>query len=200
MPRAGLDRAAVVAAAAALADAEGIEAVTFARLAEQFGVRPPSLYNHVAGMDGLRRELTLLGLREMTAALTRAVLGKAGDDAVMALADAYRAYARRRPGVYAAALVRAPTPGDVEEDAAATEIVGIIVAALAAYGLTGDDAIHAVRGLRSLLHGFVALEIGGGFGIPLDLEESYHRLVRTFIAGLRTPPAGVRESLGGGGL
>lgn len=197
MPRAGLDRAAVVAAAAALADAEGIEAVSFARLAEQFGVRPPSLYNHVTGMDGLHRELTLLGLREMTAALTRAVLGKAGDDAVMALADAYRAYARRRPGVYAAALVRAPTLGDTEEDAAATELVGIVVAALAAYGLTGDDAIHAVRGLRSLLHGFVSLEIGGGFGIPLDLEESYHRLVRTFIAGLRTPPG---KSPSGGGL
>jgi AcrR family transcriptional regulator len=195
-----LDRAAVVAAAATLADAEGIEAVTFARLAEHFGVRPPSLYNHVAGMDGLHRELVLLGLREMTAALTRAVVGKAGDDAVFALADAYRAYARRRPGVYAAALVRAPVPGDAEEGAAATELVGIVVAALAAYGLTGDDAIHAVRGLRSLLHGFVALEIGGGFGIPLNLDESYHRLVRTFIAGLRQPSAGTSDPAGGGRL
>jgi AcrR family transcriptional regulator len=184
MPRAGIDRTAVVAAAAAIADAEGVDAVTLARLAAQFGVRPPSLYNHVAGMDGLRRELALLGLREIIADLGRAAIGRAGADAVLALAEAYRAFARRRPGIYAAALVRAAPAGDAELDAASADLLAIIVATLSAYDLRGDDAIHAVRGLRSLLHGFVTLETGGGFGIPLDLDESFHRLVATYVAGL----------------
>lgn len=184
MPRAGIDRATVVAAAAEIADADGLEAATFARLAARFGMRPPSLYNHVAGSEGLRRELALLGLRELIADMTRATIGRAGGAAVLALAEAYRAFARRRPGLYAAALLHPPQVGDTEMEALSATMLDIVVAVLGAYDLRGDDAIHAVRGLRSLLHGFVTLETGGGFGIPLDLDESFRRLVATYVAGL----------------
>jgi AcrR family transcriptional regulator len=182
--RAGLDRAAVVTAAARLADAEGLEAVTLARLAALLGVKPPSLYNHVAGQEGLRRELALAGMRELSRRLGRAALGKAGDAALLALAHAYREFARAHPGLYAASL-RAPDPADAELDAASTELVGIVLAVLAGYDLGGDDALHAVRVLRSVLHGFVSLETLGGFGLPLDLDESFRRLLDGFIAGLR---------------
>lgn len=182
--RAGLDRAAVLRAAATLADAEGFEAVTLARLAAELGVRPPSLYNHVEGLEGLRRELALLGLRELSQRLGRAAVGKAGDDALTALADSYRRFAHERPGLYPATL-RAPDPHDAELNALAEELLAIILAVLAGYELHGAEALHATRGLRSLLHGFVALEAGGGFGLPLDLDESYRRLVATFTSGLR---------------
>ena len=47
MPRrAGLDKAMVVQAAADLANAEGVDALSLGRLAERLGVRTPSLYNH----------------------------------------------------------------------------------------------------------------------------------------------------------
>lgn len=46
--------------------------------------------------------------------------------------------------------------------------------------------IHAVRGLRSIVHGFATLEAGGGFGMPLDRDESFLRLLRAYLAGLRT--------------
>lgn len=182
--RAGLDRAAVVRAAAALADAEGYEAVTLARLAAELSVRPPSLYNHIDGLDGLRRELALCGLTELHQCLSRATVGKAGDAALTALADAYRRFAHERPGLYPATL-RAPDAGDAELNEVAEEVLAVILAVLAGYGLYGADALHATRGLRSLLHGFVALEAGGGFGLPLDLDESYRRLVAGYIAGLR---------------
>ena len=182
--RVGLDRAAVVAAAARLADADGLESVTLARLAAELGVRPPSLYSHVAGQEGLRRELALLGIRELGRRMGRAAMGKAGDDALRALAVAYWDFAREHPGLYAAS-VRAPDPADAELTAASTEVVGVARAVLAGYGLGGDDALHAVRALRSVLHGFVALEALGGFGLPLDLDESFRRLLDGFIAGLR---------------
>ena len=51
-PRAGLDKAVVVEAAAELINAEGIEELTLSRLAERLGVRTPSLYNHVMGCPG----------------------------------------------------------------------------------------------------------------------------------------------------
>ncbi len=137
--RAGLDHATVVQAAAALADQQGLEAVSLATLAAQLGVRSPTLYHYVDGLAGLRRELALLGTQELTHRLGRAVMGKAGDE----------------------------------------------VRTLTAYHLTGTEAVHVVRMLRSVVHGFVTLEGSGGFGLSVDLDESFRRLLQVFILGLR---------------
>ncbi len=182
-PRRRLDHAAVVEGAAAVADQIGFEKLTLASVAEHLGVRIPSLYNHVAGLEGLKRDLALLSVQELTLRLSRAAIGKAADDAVFAIADAYRAFAKARPGLYAAHL-RAPAPDQRGLQDASHQLIGIVQATLAAYGLCDDDAMHAVRGLRSVVHGFVSLELAGGFGLPLDLDESYHRLVAAFARGL----------------
>jgi AcrR family transcriptional regulator len=187
MPRAGLSTAAVVAAAAEIADAEGLDRLTLARVAAAAGVRTPSLYNHIGSLDDVRRRVALLALRDLADALRDAAVGRAGDDALAAMADAYRAYACRHPGRYAATQ-RAPAEGDEEMRAAAAGAVDVVLAILRGYGLEGDDAIHAARAVRSALHGFVALETGGGFGIPVDLDESYARMVRALARGLRDAP------------
>ena len=98
MPRAGLDADAVVGAAAALADAEGLEGLTLARLASGLGVRAPSLYAHVGGLDDLKRRLGARGARDLAAALGSAAAGRAGRDALAAGAAASRDYARAHPG------------------------------------------------------------------------------------------------------
>jgi AcrR family transcriptional regulator len=184
MPRAGLDADAVVAAAAALADADGLERLTLARLAARLGVRSPSLYAHVAGLGDLRARLAVRGARELAAALQVAAAGRARLEALQAVATAYRSYALAHPGTYAAMQV--PSDGD-QLRAAAGAVVDLILAVLAGYGLAGEDAIHAVRAVRSALHGFVSLERQSGFQIPIDLDESYERLVRILDAGLAEP-------------
>ena len=176
----------MVRAAAALADEEGLEGVTLAVLASRLGIRTPSLYNHVAGLEGLRRELALFGTRELGGRLERAAVGKATNEAVVALGEAYRGFVEERPGLYAA-TVRAPRPPEPEDPKlreAQEETTGTVLAVLRSYGLTGDDAVHAARGLRSLVHGFTTLESAGGFGLPLDLDESFRRLLQTFVRGL----------------
>jgi AcrR family transcriptional regulator len=183
MPRAGLDPEAVVAAAEALADAEGLEALTLARLAKELGVRPPSLYVHVGGLDDLRRRLASRAARRLATALNEATAGRARGDALAAMAAAYRAYAREHPGSYAA-LQRLPDPSDEEAVAAATEAVDAVRATLRGYGLEGDEAIHAARIVRAALHGFASLEATGGFGIPLDVEETFARLPAVLDRGL----------------
>lgn len=187
-PKAGLDRTAVVQAAVDLADTAGIEQFTLADLAARLGVRTPSLYNHVAGLPGLRRDLAVLGTRELSARMSRAAIGKSGDAATLAIAQAYRAFVTAHPGLYAATvrsslLTDQPDP---ELQAAQHESVEIVLAVLAGYGLSGEAAIHAARGLRSLVHGFATLEAADGFGIPLDLDSSFQQLVENYIAGLRT--------------
>jgi AcrR family transcriptional regulator len=187
--RAGLDQAGVVRAAAALADSVGLEAVTVARLAAQLGVRAPTLYHYVDGLPGLHRELALLGDRGLAEAMGRAVQGRAGEDALAALALAYRAFIKEHPGLYAA-TVRAAAPEDAPLRAAQTEVVEIVLRALAAYHLAEADALHTVRILRSLVHGFASLEVSGGFGLPLEVDESFRRLLQMFLRALRSPEAG----------
>jgi AcrR family transcriptional regulator len=182
MPRAGLDAEAVVAAAASLADAEGLDQLTLAALAAALGIRTPSLYAHVGGLGDLRARLAVRGAQEMALALQAAAAGRAGADALRAVAEAYRAYAHAHPGTYAASQVAS----DLQDDrAAAAAAVGVFLAVLDGYGIAGDASIHAVRAVRSALHGFVALEREGGFGIPLSLDESFARLVEMLDAGLR---------------
>jgi AcrR family transcriptional regulator len=180
MPRAGLDADAVVSAAAELADAEGLDAVTLARLAADLGVRSPSLYAHVDGLGDLRRRLAAQGARELAAALQAAAAGRARGDALAAIAAVYRAYAREHPGVYAA-LQRV---ANVEGSPAAAQLVDTLVAVLRGYGLEDDEAIHAARIVRAALHGFAALENGDGFGIDLDLDDTFSRLVTVLDQGL----------------
>jgi AcrR family transcriptional regulator len=176
----------VVQAAAALADEAGLDAVTLAELAARLGVRTPSLYNHVAGLPGLRRDLALYGTQALGACLGRAVMGKSGDAALLALADAYRAFIAAHPGLYDATIrpVRPADPPDPELEEAARATVDVALAVLASYGLSGEAALHAVRGVRSVVHGFATLEAAGGFGLPLDIDESFHRLVRMLITAL----------------
>ncbi|MDQ2885683.1 MAG: WHG domain-containing protein [Chloroflexota bacterium] len=181
--RAGLDLKRVVQAAADLADSVGLYEVTLATLATQLGVRTPTLYHYVAGLPGLRRELALLACREMARLMGRAIMGKSGDEAVLVLADVYRTFVHEHPGLYSA-TVQAADPNDTELVAAQTEVVEITMRTLSAYAMTYEESVHVVRMLRSLIHGFATLESGGGFGIPVDQDETFQRLLRIFLQGL----------------
>lgn len=176
MPRAGLSRAVVSEAAAMLADEVGWDRLTLAALADRLGVRLPSLYKHVDGLDGLRRDVAVLALRELAERMAAAALGRAGGEALRGVAAAYRDYALTHPGRYPATL-RAPAPEDSEHAAAAEAVLTVVRAVLSGYRLSGPDAIDAIRALRAGLHGFVSLEVGGGFGLPQDVGRSFDRLV-----------------------
>jgi AcrR family transcriptional regulator len=180
----GIDRGQVVAVAAELADAHGLEKLTLAQVAARLGVRLPSLYNHVDGLPGLQRELALLAGRQILKRISRAAIGKASDAAVIAVGQAYRRYVLEHPGRYAA-IVRAPAPDDAELQQVGQAIIDVVLSVLEPYGLDEEAAIHAVRGLRSIAHGFATLELVGGFGMALDRDESFLRLLRAYTAGLR---------------
>src|SRR5438552_6992149 len=79
--RVGLDQSTVVEAAAKLVDEEGIEQLTLGHLAERLGVRTPSLYNHVAGLSGLKHDLALYSLRDLLDRILHATVGKSRAEA-----------------------------------------------------------------------------------------------------------------------
>jgi AcrR family transcriptional regulator len=185
MPRAGLTPAKVVAEAAAIADADGLEALTLAALADRTGVRVPSLYKHVRGLPEIRRRLALDGLADLGRHLAEAAAGADTPAAgLRALATAYRRFARSSPGRYAAAQ-RAPEPGDEEWTATGARVASVLLDLLASYGVPEAERVHAARGVRAALHGFADLERAGGFGLPEDVDESFRRLVDLLDQGLR---------------
>ncbi len=182
--RGQLDRAAILERAARLADRDGLGTLTLAALAGELGIRPPSLYNHVASLEELRQALAIRALGELDTALGRAALGKAGAEAVAALGEAYRTYARAHPGLYAAiiAIGLSRTP---EFDAAGTVLMDTVGAVLRGFGLGAEEVLHAMRALYSLLHGFVSLEAAGGFGLPVEPAASFRWLLAHFSRGLQ---------------
>lgn len=60
-----------------------------------------------------------------------------------------------------------------------------VLAVLRGYGLQGEEALHATRYVRSVLHGYVALSRSGGFAMPLDPDTSTKRLFEALDAGVR---------------
>jgi AcrR family transcriptional regulator len=185
--RTRLDQAAVVEAAANLVNEEGIAALTLNRLAGRLGIRPPSLYNHIDNLADLYRKLAQVNARALGEQLGNAAIGKSGAEAIVCIAQAYRDYIKQNPGVYLASLraSRNQEPPDLELLEAEDRVVRVVLKVMDSFGLDGEDALHAVRGLRSLVHGFATLEIAGGFGLSLDCDESFRCLVEIYTSGLQ---------------
>jgi AcrR family transcriptional regulator len=186
--RPGLDRDIVVRAAAELYDASGGAGVRLKDVADRLGVKTPSLYNHIRGQDELLRDIALYGVKQLEMCISRAAIGKSGDDAVLATARAYREFAHQHPGIYQLTQ-RAPAPDDDVLQAASAEILEVLHLVLLEYGLSDAEEVHAIRALRSLVHGFVSLEICNGFGLPVSIDESFEVLLEMYIHGLRHAPA-----------
>ena len=177
-----LDRATVVATAADLIDGQGVDALTVTAVAQELGVTQPALYRHLDGLDDLWRELGLAGRERLAAALTDAAVGRSGSDAVQAVADAWREFAHRHPGLYAA-TDRHPVAGDPELEEAVERVVSVLAMTLRGFDLDDDAVVHGARTLRSALHGFVSFELGDGHPNPHDPDETFERMIALLCRG-----------------
>lgn len=169
----------IISVAGALADQHGLEHLTMASIARELGISVPGLYKHVSSLAEVRRAIAFHGISGLTGGITAETIGRSGRDAVISAAGAYRAYARRHPGCYAASIVAPPA-----DDPAYTEIsdqaVRTILAIFSAWSLDEATGIDAVRAFRTILHGFVSLEAAGGFGLPQSIDATFGRLIDGF--------------------
>ena len=187
MPRAGLSAERVVERAAQIVDEHGLEELSLSRLAADLGVAPPSLYKHVSGMSDLVRGVSVRAVDELADSLAASVMGLAGPDALRALADAYRGFAHAHPGLYPMTQVPAEaSDGSLSplRSSAAQRTVAIVTAALGGYRIPDDRIIDAVRMTRASLHGFVDIEVHGGFAMNASIDVSFATLVDSLDAAL----------------
>jgi len=185
VPRAGLTGDDVVASAAGLADEIGYSRVTMGLLADRLGIRPPSLYKHVGGLADLRHRLATLAMTELGEVIRDAVAGRAGRDALAAALTAFRAYVSAHPGRYLATIGAEFAGPDDPLLAASTRVINSIAAVLRGYGIGEDEMNHAIRTVRSAMHGFAMLEASRGFQWDADPEESFAWMIGFIDRGLR---------------
>ncbi|MCM3299385.1 TetR/AcrR family transcriptional regulator [Streptomyces pseudogriseolus] len=188
-PRVGLTAERLTAAAAELADEVGFDQVTVSELARRFDVKVASLYSHVKNSHDLKTRIALLALEELADRAADALAGRAGKDALVALANVYRDYAREHPGRYAAAQYRLDP--ETAMAGAGVRHSRMTRALLRGYDLDEPDQTHAVRLLGSVFHGYVSIEMGGGFDHSApDTQETWSRVLDALDVLLRTwPPA-----------
>jgi AcrR family transcriptional regulator len=186
VPRTGLTGAEIVAAAAVLADENGFAGVTMGLLAERLGIRPPSLYKHVASLADLQHRVATLAMIEVGEQIRDAVQGKAERDALAALLTALRGYVTDHPGRYMATVGATEDGLDDPLVLAAARVIDSIAAVLRGYGLGDAEMTHAIRFIRSAMHGFAMLEISGGFQWDTDPDESFAWMIGFIDRGLRT--------------
>ncbi|MGW0802429.1 TetR/AcrR family transcriptional regulator [Nonomuraea sp. NPDC002799] len=188
MARAGLTVARLTQAGAELADEIGFDQVTVSELARRFDVKVASLYSHLKNSQDLRTRIALLALEELADRVGAALAGRAGKDALTAFANVYRDYAREHPGRYAATQLR------LDAETAAASAGGrhaqMTRAILRGYDLAEPEQTHAVRLLGSVFHGYVSLELGGGFSHSApDTQETWTRVLDALDTLLRHWPA-----------
>jgi AcrR family transcriptional regulator len=193
MARAGVTVERLAEAAAELADEVGLENVTVSELARRFGVKDASLYSHIKNAHELRVQVAVLALAELADRVAAALAGRAGKDALVAFANAYRDYAKEHPGRYAATQIELDL--ETARASAARRHSEMTRAILRGYALAEPDQTDAVRMLGSAFHGFVNLEQAGGFRHhPRGTDKSWSRILDTLDVALRNWPAQAADS------
>ncbi|OBG95803.1 TetR family transcriptional regulator [Mycobacterium sp. E136] len=178
-----LSRESIVNAALTFLDREGWDALTINALATQLGTKGPSLYNHVNSLEDLRRTVRMRVVGDIIGMLTNVAEGRTRDDAVTAMASAYRSYAHHHPGRYSA-FTRMPLGGDDPEFTEATRAAAApVIAVLASYGLEGENAFYAALEFWSAMHGFVLLEMTGAME-GIDADAVYSDMVMRLASGM----------------
>jgi len=184
LPRAGLDKRSVVAAAAELANEIGYDNISLKTLAERLGVRSPSLYNHISGLDELKHELMLYGWHCIGSEIIKAVSGLTGYDAIREMCRAFYRFALNNKGVFNAMLWYNQYTD--ENTLEATKLLFSMM-----YGLFTQiniprwKAEHIIRTFRSFLEGFSLLVNNDSFGHSASIDESFEISLDILIAGMK---------------
>ena len=179
-----LDRESVLEVAWDLANREGIENVSIKRIADELEIRSPSLYNHIKDLSDVMSEVAARTANLFADSLEKIMADaepvKNSKEGLRKFILGYKNFAHRHKGVYHL-LVSAPSENEKPRLASERILKGCLTAL--SLKVLNSEAIHQIRILRSVLHGFVSLERGNGFGLPESVDESFQILTKGLVEG-----------------
>ncbi|MDY3792073.1 MAG: WHG domain-containing protein [Oscillospiraceae bacterium] len=180
----GLDKNSVIERAATLANEKGLENVTIKELADSLEIRSPSLYNHISGLEELRKEIMLYGWKQAEKRILQAAAGTEGYDAIRAMCREFYVYASENKGIFSAMLWYNKYADEASSEATSglfSRLYGI----MEDMGISRERTEHLIRTLRGFLEGFALLVNNGAFGHPADIDESFEVSLDVLIEGIR---------------
>ncbi len=165
VPVAKAGRAAeIVGAARKILEAEGADALTMRRVADELGIQAPSLYKHFASKKAIEVALVIDGIAKLGEATHSALRGPGPSSPLTRLLVAYRALCLVNAAVYRLAtqssFARDLLPAGLEEWAGNPFFV-----------VTGDPEL--AQALWSFTHGMVVLELDGRYPAGSNLEATW---------------------------
>lgn len=181
-----LGRKDVIAAGIASIVEEGPDALNVNRVAQRLGIRTPSLYNHVAGADDLRRAVVV----EVMERAAQEIVIDSSDPAdpmvvIRSLANGLRAFAKANANLYLF-LMAAPLSWDADPYTPLWNRTQLaFVNAVRCFELPPEETLHAARYATSAIQGYIRLELRGSFSQQGMTDESFAWLLERLGASLR---------------
>ena len=183
--RKGLNKNIILEAAEILLTEKGYDNLSLRDIAASLGVKPASLYNHIKGYDEIRMHIAIKASQKAGDILKKAVLNKSPDEAFVSGAIAYREFALNNPELYKA-FVRKPELKNEEVMKAGFESFLPMRDIIMSYGISKRDMLHFIRGLRSMMHGFIELSNNGYMQRGnISRDESYEVIVKNYLKVLK---------------
>jgi AcrR family transcriptional regulator len=161
----------IVDAAQRIVAEHGPHALSMQGVADEVGVRAPSLYKRFPSRDALLDALAERAIAELAARISKAGRALTRADLLRAMAKSYRDFAKRNPQLYRLLYMRREESAELV--AARARAVAPLLEALSTLVARPEERLPAARMLTAFLHGFVSMEIDGAFKLGGDVSQAF---------------------------
>ena len=186
MGRKGLNKEKIITAAAELSEEKGFEQLNVLELAEKLNIKSASIYNHFTNFEEIQQALGDYAVCQLIDELQEAMGDKVRAEAIRSIADTYVTFARKHPSLYKA-FIASHLVRKQETEKNIRMVVRIIFGAFNTYELTEEQCVHWGRIMRSMLHGFAAVEGAGWFShLPYPVKDTLKLAVENIIVSVES--------------
>lgn len=178
-----ITKEAVIQTASDIADKDGLNSISLKVVAEKLNIRTPSLYNHIASLDDLLREVAHKGMRTMNNQMTQIAIGTFGDAAIKSVCAGYFKFMIAHPGVYET-IQWATWHGNDETGKIFGEYKTLLTTLILSCGLKTQDTDEILNLLTGVLHGYTTLQLGFALSNPEQAQIGLCNAIDTVLLGI----------------
>lgn len=175
-------KAAVIQVASEIADSNGLNNVSLKVVAEKLNIRTPSLYNHIASLDDLLREVAHTGMKAMNDKMTQSAIGNAGDIAMKSISGEYFQFMIEHPGVYET-IQWTIWHGNDETAKIFDDYKSLLTTLSFSCGFKEQVTDEILNLIMGVLHGYTTLQLRFALANPQKAKVDLYNAIDTILVG-----------------
>lgn len=175
----------IVATSARLSNEVGLDNLSLKMIADELNIKSPSLYNHVASLDDIKKKLMIYGWKQLGEKAIDSAVGVSGYEALRIMCNTFFDYTTINKGVFSAMLWYNKFESEEMNDAT-TRLFGVLHKILSPLNISSNNIEHIIRTLRSFLEGFSLLVNNNAFGNPISIKDSFDLSLDIIINGIKS--------------